>query len=225
MPCEPLGVGEDRVDVLHERVGRQTAVGLAEVHRAARGDDAHPELLCRSDLGLDETDDPAREDVVMVEDGGAARSGELGEAAPRRRVLHLVVDPCPDRVQRLQPREEVGLLRARACEGLVQVVVGVHEAGGDDCAAEILCAGRRFTAVHLRDQAVLDPQPAALVLGSAVVHRDDPRVAVGGHEAASGTSSNRSTSTSPWSVSFSDGITESARNERCWNGASSVQPS
>ena len=43
--------------------------------------------------------------------------------------------------------------------------------------------------------------------------------------ASSGTSSNRSTSTRPRSVSLSDGITESARKARCWNGDSSSQPS
>ena len=41
---EPLGVGEDVVDVLDELVGRQAAVGVAEIHRAARGDDPHAEL-------------------------------------------------------------------------------------------------------------------------------------------------------------------------------------
>ncbi len=79
---EALGVGEDRVDVLDERVRRQAAVRLAEVHRAARGDEAHTDLLRRADLGLDEPGDAAREDVVVVEDGRAPRERELGEAAP-----------------------------------------------------------------------------------------------------------------------------------------------
>ena len=43
-PGEPLGVGEDLVDRLDERVRRQPAVRLAEVHRPARGDDPHAEL-------------------------------------------------------------------------------------------------------------------------------------------------------------------------------------
>ena len=87
--------------------------------------------------------------------------------------------------------------------------------------------GRRRAAsprADLGDEAVLDPQPAALVLGAGVVHRDDPGVGED-HATSSGTSSKRSTSTRPRSVSFRLGITESARNERCWNGASSVQPS
>ena len=76
---EPLGVGEHRVDVLDELVGREPAVGLAEVHRAARGDDPDAELARRLHLGLDQAGPPAREDVVVVEDGRAARERELGE--------------------------------------------------------------------------------------------------------------------------------------------------
>ena len=77
----------------------------------------------------------------------------------------------------------------------------------------------------LGDEPVLDPQPAVRVFGAGVVHRDDRAVAEDHPAASSDTSSNASTSTRPRSVSFSDGITESARKDRCWNGASSVQPS
>ena len=48
--------------VLDELVGRQAALGLAEVHRAARGDEAHAELARRLDLGLDDPGDAAREE-------------------------------------------------------------------------------------------------------------------------------------------------------------------
>ena len=113
-PGEPLGVGEDRVEVLDEGVGREAAVALAEVHRAARGVDPNAELARGRDLGLHETGDAAREDVVVVEDGRAAGERELGDARPRRRAHHLLVDPRPHRVERLQPREQVGLLRPRA---------------------------------------------------------------------------------------------------------------
>jgi hypothetical protein len=41
---EALGLGEHVVDLLDECVGRQAAVGLAEVHRSARRDDANAEL-------------------------------------------------------------------------------------------------------------------------------------------------------------------------------------
>ena len=173
--CEPLGVGEDRVDVLDEVVGRQPAVRLTEVHRAARGDDAHAELLRGAHLRFDEPRDAAREDVMVVEDGRAPRERELGEPGARRGVLHLFVDPRPRRIERLQPGEEVGLLRAGARERLVQVVVRVDQARRDDRAAEVFSAagGRRR---RPRRSAVLDAEPAALVLGAGVVHRHDPGV-------------------------------------------------
>ena len=61
----------------------------------------------------------------------------------------------------------------------------------------------RVAGADLGDEAVLDPQPAALVLGAGVVHRDDPGVREDHADASSGTSSKRSTSTRPRSVSFS----------------------
>ncbi len=111
---QALGVREHRVDLLDERVRRQAAVGLAEIHRAARGDDADAELARSLHLGLDQALDPARKDVVVVEDGGAARERELGEPGSRRRVLRLGVDPGPARVALDEPLEQVpSVARAR----------------------------------------------------------------------------------------------------------------
>ena len=76
-----------------------------------------------------------------------------------------------------------------------------------------------------RDEPVLDQQPAVLVLRPRVVAGDDPAACVERLHASSGTSSKRSTSTSPRSVIFSDGITESPRNESVRNGVAPVQPS
>ena len=76
---EPLGVREHVVELLHELVRREAAVRRAEIHRAARGDDANPELARGLHLGLDQPFPAAREDVVVVEDRRAARERELGE--------------------------------------------------------------------------------------------------------------------------------------------------
>ena len=54
----------------------------------------HAELPRGLHLRLDEAFAPAREDVVVVEHGRAAREGELGEPGPRGRVLRLGVDPA-----------------------------------------------------------------------------------------------------------------------------------
>ena len=67
----------------------------------------------------------------------------------------------------------------------------------------------------------IQPRSCSVPASSIVTTHALPRITA----ASSGTSSKRSTSTSPRSVSFRDGITDSARNARCWNGASSSQPS
>src|SRR5206468_1077428 len=109
-------------------------------------------------------------------------------------------------------------------ERLVEVVVRVDEAGCDHGAVQIVARLRRVTGADSLDPAVFDPQPASSMLGAGVVHRHDPGVRED-HDASSGTSSKRSTSTSPRSVSFKLGITDNPRNDSSWNGASIEQPS
>ena len=132
------------------------------------------------ELGLDQARDAAREDVVVVEDGRAARERELGEAGPRRGVEHLVVDPRPDGIERAQPGEEVGVLRPGAREGLVEVVVGVDEAGRDDGAAEVsrpARAGRRRRAPRSRPSSIRSQPRSCSVPASSIV--SDGRVGIG----------------------------------------------
>ena len=172
---------------------------------------------------------PAREDVVVVEHRRAAGERELGEPGARRRVLGLLVDrrPRPGRASCSQ-REEVRLLRPRAREGLVEVVVRVDEAGRDDGAAEVdtlVRLGRRAAAGGL-DEPVrrrAPSRPRARCPRRPSSRRARWRGAV--LTTLSGTSSKRSTSTRPRSVIFRLGITESARNDSVRNGVAPVQPS
>ena len=170
-----LRVGEHLVGVLDEVVRRQAAVGLAHVHRAARGDEPDAELARSLDLRLDEPLLAARKDVVVVERGRAAAEGQRGETGAGGGVLGIAVDPAPERIELAEPAEEVGLLRPRPREGLVEVVVRVDEAGRDECAAQVLerLRGRRIALAHLDDEAVVDEDPAVGELGAGVVHRDD----------------------------------------------------
>ena len=165
---------------------------------------------------------------MQPESASSARPGAGGG------VLGLGVDPRPDRIELAEPREEVGLLRAGSREGLVEVVVRVDEPGRDDRAAQVdaLVGLGLGSAADRRDHAVLDEQPAGLVLRPGVVAGGDPTGRVqNGHavadtvsDTASGTSSKRSTSTSPRSVIFRCGMTESARNASVRNGVAPVQP-
>ena len=168
---QPLGVCEHIVDPLDQVVGREPAVGDAEIHRAARRDQTDAETGRGAQLGLDEALDAAREDVVVVEDGRAAGERELGKPGPRRGVEHLLVDPGPDRVERAKPGEEIRVLGPGPRQGLVEVVVGVDEPRCEDRPVEIVGGAGRLPPAELGDQAVLDPKPAPLVLGPLPVHR------------------------------------------------------
>ena len=125
---EAFRVRENGVDVLHELVRRQAAVGHAEVHRATRRDDANAQLAGGLHLRLDQAGAAAREDVVVVEDRRASGERELREPGPGGGVLGFGVDPGPHRIELPQPAEQVGFLCPRASQRLVQVVVGVDEA-------------------------------------------------------------------------------------------------
>ena len=177
-PSHALGVGEDPVDGLDDRVRRERALGLAHVHRAAGGHDANAQLTRGLHLGLDQARAAVREHVVVVEDGRAAREGELGEPGAGGGVLGLGVEPGPHRQQDLDPLEEVALLRPGPREVLKDVVVRVHEPGRDDGAPEVhrLAGRRRSAAPDALDPPLADQQPAARMLGAGIVHGDDVRV-------------------------------------------------
>ena len=135
--AEPLRVLEDRVERLDHRVRWQASVGHPEIHRAARGDEPDAELSRRLELRLDQALLAVREDVVVVEDRAATGQRKLGEAGAGGRVLGLGVDARPRRIELDEPLEERPLRRSSAGEGLVEVVVRVHERGGDDSAGEV----------------------------------------------------------------------------------------
>ena len=176
---ETFRLGEHRVDLLDELVRRHATPRLAEIHRTARGDQRHAELGSRPQLRLYKTARPAREDVVVVENGRAAGERELGEAGACGGIDGFLVDARPHRVELAQPFEQRRLLRASARERLVQVVVRVHEAGRDDGAAEVDALLRlgRWGAADVLDAAVGDEDPAGLVLRTCVVHRREKRIA------------------------------------------------
>jgi hypothetical protein len=126
---ETFRVGKHLVGILDEVVRRQAAVGLAHVHRAARGDEPDAELARSLDLRLDEPFPAGREDVVVIESGRATAEGKGGETGTGCGVLGIAVDPAPKWIELAEPAEKVGLLRPRPREGLVEVVVSVDEPG------------------------------------------------------------------------------------------------
>ena len=115
---------------------------------------------------------------MVVEHGRAAGQRQLGEAGAGGGVLRLGVDPSPDWVELAEPREQIGLLRARASQRLVQVVVSVDEPRCDERAREIdsLLGVGGSAAADRFDQPFAEEQPAVLVLAAGVVHRRHVRI-------------------------------------------------
>src|SRR5438093_10727790 len=75
--CKLHRLFNNTIETLHEFVRRQPTVRLAEVHRAAGGNNAHAELPCGAHFCLDQARSATGKDVVVVEDGAAAGEREL----------------------------------------------------------------------------------------------------------------------------------------------------
>jgi len=170
---------QDLVVVSHHVVGGQAAVLLGEAHRTARRVEPDAQLAGGRDLGAEQIAAAAWMQVEVVGAGGAAREGELGQADPGRDVCRLLVQAAPQGVERLQPAEQGGAGHGTvgAGEVLVEVMVGVDEARGDQAAGGVdgLAGGRRLVGggPDPGDQAVRDRDPAAGQLPAVGVHGGD----------------------------------------------------
>ena len=170
--------GEDRVALLDDRVRRQPAAAAPEVHRAAAGVEPEPDRPRRRYLHRQQVAGAAREDVVMVGRGRAARAGERGQPGVRGRVDHVGVDVRPDGIERGEPLEQRRLLYVAARRLLVEVVVAVDEPGRRELAAPVDPArafrhGRRRALADGRDPAVRADDVAVGDLAPRVVHGRD----------------------------------------------------
>ena len=126
------GSAERGIRRLHGEVRREPALRGAEVHRAAGRVQAHADALGRLDDRAHDVAGALREDVVVVAHGRAARAGEHRHAARGADARQARIDLRPQRVQRGEPVEQDRVLRVAAGEPLVQVVVGVDQAGRDE---------------------------------------------------------------------------------------------
>ncbi len=68
-------------------------------------------------------------DVEMVGSSGTTGQNQFGERHERADVDGLGSQPRPDGVERLEPAKQAGVLRRghRAGQGLVEMMVGVHQ--------------------------------------------------------------------------------------------------
>ena len=130
----------------------------------------------RPELGGDQVPRSLGKDIVVVKAGGASRLQQLSQAGEGGIGRHLLVQPLPHLVEGHQPGEELHLLDLRQVPGedLVEVVVGVDEAGIDRHGGGVDdLLGLVVVRADGGDDAILDIDVDALVEGVAVVTRDD----------------------------------------------------
>ncbi len=102
-----------------------------------------PEPLGGGDFDVDAVFEARGKDIMMVGGGGAAGEHQFGHGHGGGEIERLGRQPRPHRIERLQPGEQLAVERGRqrAGERLVEVVMGVDEAGQDDVLAGIVCFG------------------------------------------------------------------------------------
>ena len=99
--------------------------------------------------------------IRVVAGGGAAGEQQLGAGDGGRAAQGRRREPSPDRIQRLQPVEELDVLRRgqRPCERLVKVVVGVDQPGDDPVTARVDEARSPSSNVSIRRALRINPLP------------------------------------------------------------------
>lgn len=173
---------------LHREVRRQAAVLRPTVHGAAGQGDPGTDLGDRRQFGADQVTGALGEDVVVVADGGGAALDQHAERALGGGGEHRGVDTGPGRVERDQPVEQVVVGGESAGEPLVEVVVGVDQAGGGqlprtvDPADDVRQVRGGPARAHRLDDVPGDDDMAGGVLGvvgvdggDGAVLDDDPR--------------------------------------------------
>ena len=185
---------QNRVDVLDHVVGRKTTFADPEVHRPARREETHPQHTGRVDLGGEQVTTIAREDVVVVHRGRAPGLRQLRQPAERGRPHDVLVDAGPDGIQRGQPLEQRVVDSEATGHPLVEVVMGVDEAGRRQASGRVdvrrVGQVRRSSALaDCRDPGTLHDDVADGVLRPVRVHRGDraPVEHDRGHSASPGT--------------------------------------
>ena len=174
-----LGRGtERRIPVLDDVVRRQSALGAAEVHRAAAGMEPQPDPAGGVDLRREHVAAVAGEHVVVVGARRAPGAGQPTQAGGRRGADDLGVDPGPHGIELGEPAEQALLLREAPGGPLVEVVVGVHQAGRGQAAGAVdelvaRCAGRRAAGPDRDDPIAVDDDVPVDVLRAGGVDGGD----------------------------------------------------
>ena len=130
------------------------------------------------DLRLEQVAPPGGKHVVVIGGGAAAGQGQPTQVRGGGGVHEVGVQPGPDRVQRGQPAEQRVVGRVSPGDPLVQMVMGIDQAGGGQQpgavdSLRVGVPGRQRTRPDRRDPVVLHDQIAGRVFRPGLVHRRD----------------------------------------------------
>ena len=115
----------------------------------------------------------------MVRGGRASRKGKFGQRGLSRNKNIFGVQARPDRIKRLEPVEEIGILRGRdgARQGLVEVMVRVDQPRQDDVTLEVEHfvggCGKLAHRPDFLDEAAANKKTTTGNLPLMVIHGDD----------------------------------------------------
>ena len=130
-------VVQDVLFAFDQSIGWQSAITFADAHRAARGMKAHPDLVCCGNRVVQPRAVGVK--IQVIRGQRAARQRQFGQPDLGRGEHLFRAKARPDRIERLQPAEEQRVLSAGHCtgQGLVKMVMGVHQSRCDDAACGV----------------------------------------------------------------------------------------
>ena len=120
-------VGQNGRFILDKAIGRQASSAFANAHRASCRMEPQPNLGGRCDRIIKPR--AVWIQVQVVRTHRAARQRKFSKADLGRDMHLFGPEPRPNRVERLQPAKQQGILATghRPRQGLVQVVMGIHQ--------------------------------------------------------------------------------------------------
>ncbi len=162
---QALAVFENNLALLHGLLRRQAAIGLAQAHGTSRKHGAHAQLAHAIDLYVDGIFQAVGEQVVVIGCRGTAREQQFRERDFGGQGEFFRGQTRPNRIQGFQPREQrlIDDRRPGACQGLIEVMVGVDQAGKNHVLAGVEHVSTRYCgllapAQHFGDHTVLQHQ-------------------------------------------------------------------
>ena len=133
----PDAILKDVCLALHQAVRRQAPIAFADAHRTSRW--MKPQAQLRRPVDGVVQPGSIGIEIEMIGGGRIVRQRQLREPKLRGDPHLLWPKSCPNRIERLEPSKEERILPARhsPCQGLIEMVMRVHETRRDNATARV----------------------------------------------------------------------------------------